>query len=444
MAQLADLDFNVQAEWIDEAGVTTPELRATWARYEIWLGGHCVTQVDDGGGSFRRSLFGSLYPLAEWIADNWWALTTEVRPSAVPISAWGWSNSRDQSWLWRHNVRAASDGMTWPDLTIVPEGSVTRCVWRGDLGSSNGRLSFAGDGHVLLATATVIAGLREFMRRVLTRLDEQGVRDTPLESAWRSVQAADAEEADFCRAAARLGLDPYSTSDGMAESLESLETTVPSEVLADFLDTVDPTAITDAVGWLTRADAAATRAAARTSKEIAAFQSAVSDVPHSSNGSPWRRGYAMARRIRELTEVASSEEFDCKPWVAKVSLSRDSFGLQGFGVRTNDARCAVAVPSAKPKVSDRFSQARVLGRALSSPDVGRFVLSRAHADDEKLAGAFAAELLAPAQGIKDYLGVLGSPDDAAVDAIANRYEVSSLVIRHQYENQILGRSAWYL
>jgi hypothetical protein len=34
------------------------------------------------------------------------------------------------------------------------------------------------------------------------------------------------------------------------------------------------------------------------------------------------------------------------------------------------------------------------------------------------------------------LGLLGEPDDDALEAIADRYDVSPLVVRHQYDNQI--------
>jgi hypothetical protein len=38
--------FDFRIEWQNATGVTTPELAATWARYEIWLGDRRVTQVE--------------------------------------------------------------------------------------------------------------------------------------------------------------------------------------------------------------------------------------------------------------------------------------------------------------------------------------------------------------------------------------------------------------
>jgi hypothetical protein len=124
--------FEVRIEWLDAPDVRTPELAATWARYEIWVAGKCVTQVEAPDGTFRRSVYGSLYPLAEWVASNWWLLTSHIRPSAVEMRYWTWPNVRTYPWLRQHNLRGAGDGMAWPDLTLVAEGAVTRIAWTPD------------------------------------------------------------------------------------------------------------------------------------------------------------------------------------------------------------------------------------------------------------------------------------------------------------------------
>jgi hypothetical protein len=292
-----------------------------------------------------------------------------------------------------------------------------------------------------LPASTVTTGLQQFVERVLTRLEEQGVLNTKLHKEWRAVQETDEEEARFCRAASRLGLDPYAMAPNTSETLVSIEAAVPPGVLDDFLDTVDPSTIKEAAAWLIRAQVAgAKRAVSQATEGISGLQSAVESLSMSGTSSPWRRGYEMARCIRELSGVPDSESFDCSRWVPKTVVSVEPIGLQGLGVRTQEARCAVALPAEAPSVSVRFSQARVLGRALAHPEDELFVLSRAHADGEKLARAFAAEILAPASGISGCLNVLGSADDAAIEAIAGRFRVSPLVIRHQYDNQLLAHA----
>ena len=126
MANMSQLDFRV--EWLDATSVKTPELSRTWARYEVWAGDQCVTQVEATDSTLRRSVYGSLYPLAEWIATNWWVLTCNMRPTTVDTEYWTWRNARSYPWLENHNFRAAGDGMAWPDLTIASDGAASQIV----------------------------------------------------------------------------------------------------------------------------------------------------------------------------------------------------------------------------------------------------------------------------------------------------------------------------
>jgi hypothetical protein len=269
------LDVNI--EWLEAPGVTTPELAATWARYEIWAGNECITQVEAADGTFRRSVYGSLYPLAQWIASNWWLLTSHVRPSAVEARYWTWQNVGTYPWLSVHNFRSAGD----------------------------------------------------------TANDER----------------------------------------------------------------------------------------------------------------PWLIGYAMARQVRRELDLDNTGQFDTSPWVRLGDVSAASNGLNGALTVTGD-RCGLVLDNRRLGVtSSRFGQARALGRALAHPEHRCFVLSAARGQDEQVARAFAAELLAPADGIRTSLDVLGKHDDAALEAIAAHFKVSPLLVRHQYDNQIAMASrgnSWYL
>src|SRR5690242_9624003 len=72
--------FTLRYEWESAEEVRAPELAATWARLEIWAGEECITQVEDlASKSPRRSIYCSLYPLAEWVAYSWWLLRAHTR-----------------------------------------------------------------------------------------------------------------------------------------------------------------------------------------------------------------------------------------------------------------------------------------------------------------------------------------------------------------------------
>ncbi len=79
-------------DWEPAEGITAPELAATWCRLEVRVAGRVVSAVEDERtSSMRRAIFTSAYPLAEWIAENWWLLRAHVRPSTVPRGSWAWA-----------------------------------------------------------------------------------------------------------------------------------------------------------------------------------------------------------------------------------------------------------------------------------------------------------------------------------------------------------------
>lgn len=116
------LRFDV--EWDAAPAVRSDELRATWARFELWVDEECVTRVEHvQTRSARRSLYGSLYPLAEWIAYNWWFLKAHSRPASLPIRTWSYGRLAGNQpslyrWLEHHNARAAG----WPARALPGRG----------------------------------------------------------------------------------------------------------------------------------------------------------------------------------------------------------------------------------------------------------------------------------------------------------------------------------
>ncbi len=442
--------LDVRIEWLDAPGVTTPELAATWARYEVWVGGRCVTQIEAPDGTLRRSVYGALYPLAEWIASNWWILASHIRPSAVETRYWTWPNVRAYPWLANHNVRGAGDGMAWPNLTLIVEGAVTHVTWVADTNYTSGHIRFASSGVTIVRTDGVIEGLARIVNHALERLAEEGLPKTQLAEEWDAIAKVDGEEREFCQTVARLGLDPYSVSEQTAADVVNIASSLPTELAADFFDSADATALAGAAEWTQRALAAANKASGKARARLRPLYEAVSsysgDVAIASEvvadvDRPWAIGYAMAQRVRSELGVGDTEQFDTSPWVGVSDLSAPSRGVQGVAT-VNQDRCGLVLGRPRLGVSaNRFGQARALGRVLSRPEQRRFVLSLARGHDEKVAGAFAAELLAPAEGIRHSLDSLGKSDDAAMEAVAQHYRVSPLLVRHQYDNQI-ARTAY--
>ncbi|MCK9925104.1 hypothetical protein MXD61_25090 [Frankia sp. AgPm24] len=387
----ARLDLRI--EWQNSPGIRAPELAATWARYELWIDNTCVTEAERKGCDFGRSAYGSLYPLAEWIATNWWLLQEHVRPSAARTETWDWSNLARHPWLRWHNMRGAGDGMAWPNLTLVPEGAVTRLAW-----------------------------------------------------------FADEDEREFCRVAARLGLDPYSVDEETAASLLEIVPAIPDDLRSDFLDNSDSDALNLAAEWIKRASEAASSAAGESEMSLVSLRSEIAPVPGGASPDgprrrPWNAGYVLARTVRQTLGTVPTAPFDISRWVGAKALLGPAGGLQGLAA-VQDDRCGLAL-SNPPRLPgavggldsashyQAFRQAKALGLTLLRPERQAYLLSSVHVGDDQVAEAFATELLAPAEGIRRALDELdGHDEDAALDAVAAYFGVSALTIRHQVDNQL--------
>ena len=204
----SQLSFDV--DWMDAEGVKGPELAATWASLRIQAGSSTVTLVlDERTGTVRGHLYVSLYPMAEWLATNWWFLTSEMES---PFK------HDDADFRRRHSLAANREGYAYPDLHVFPQGGLTRLVWhRGGIPWTKTRLLEAGELVMDSAELQEVCG--GFVDRVIARLVSLGIGDTLLQQEWEAVRSADAEEAEFCRAAAALGWDPYAMDDAKREQV---------------------------------------------------------------------------------------------------------------------------------------------------------------------------------------------------------------------------------
>lgn len=419
--------FAIHVSWERASGVTSPELASTWCALEIRVDGRPVTLVEDErGGGIRTAVHTSAYPLAEWVATHWWTLREHVRPSATVVSEWTWAKVREQSWLRHHNLRGAADGMPWPDLTLVPEDLITRVVWRESPGLSTQPISFLTRGDYYIPSAAVREGLTLFVTQVLDRLSESRITGTLLQQEWQALAELDDEEAQFAAASARLGLDVFDVPPDVADELEILSSKLEAGLLVEFLDSADPSKLAIASGWLDRARSHAVYKNAGLTSQLRS---------HSGHARPWENGYELAIACRGELGLDSTARLEVQDLVGLHEISGDPAGIQGV-VQVGAGGVGLVLPEEHGgTTATRFAQARALGISLlTSRPIA--LLDPAHTDLAKSARAFAAELLAPAAGIRTYFDVLPEITDRAFDAVADRFGASPLLIQRQYENQV--------
>jgi hypothetical protein len=410
-------------EWESAPSVRAPELRATWARLEMSVGSDHVTLVEDReSGSARRSIHVPLYPVAEWVAYNWWLLKADSRPT---------QGHR------RHSLRSAGDGFSWPDLLIVPEGRSTRLTWRRDSDVQPGRtVRFIGEGQAWLDSAVVEHALALLVESVLTRLAEQGVTDTALSREWSVVRQADVEEVEFCMAAARLGLDPYSEALDIQDQILRVADELSGSVYDDFLDAVSPRLIAEGLEWISRGVAAVRQSTTALNESIERLKGEARRQLVTNGHRPWELGYEQASQVRQLLGIDVTADFDPSTLLTARMESTDDGGLQALGGAMPEAGSLVVLGRQQPDETRRFTLARALWHVVYQ-DESLFLVTGARTDRQKMERAFAAELLAPAEGVAARLqGDVDVVLQEDVEQVAQHFRVSPMVVQHQLENRL--------
>jgi Zn-dependent peptidase ImmA (M78 family) len=414
------------------------------------VGDRWATLVEDhASGSARRSIYCPLYPLAEWVAYNWWFLQADSRPAKVlgrldELGTGDFTNlpriQRD-----RHSVRASGDGFAWPDLWIVPEGNQrTRLVWLPDSAMhQHWPITFISWGDMRADSHAVTLELGRMVSEVITRLREQGIAGTSLEKEWDEILQTDEEEAEYCRAAARLGLDPYSMPEHYESAIVRAAEALPEGVFGDLMDAADPGSLSISLDWVIRlSEEMHSLPVARTGRlEMPSLSDEVRNAPSERFEQPWELGWEQAKRIRAASRIASPERFLVENYVSSVHRKSPDADLLGVG-STNEQGIPVTALGKRTGVSgERFSLARSMWHFAYEP--GHFFLvTGAYTDRLKTERAFAAELLAPAAGIAERLGA--DPRDATeedIEEVARYYGVQPLLISHQVRNQLMPQLA---
>jgi hypothetical protein len=429
-------EFEIRWEWEAAPSVRAPEHRATWARIEIRVGSDHVTLVEDReSGSSRRSIYAPLYPIAEWAAYNWWFLRADARPArSLGLQIPGGYDARQ---FQRHCLRGSGDGFIWPNLLVIPEGEQTHLIWHEDRRPALDRpIRFLTRGEALVGHESVEQAFAGLISAVLTRLAERGVTDTPLQKEWAEIQQADQEEVEFCLAAARLGLDPYAEAEPYEQLIVRAADELQGSLLGDFLDAVEPALMGDALEWISAARSEIAQARGRTA--AIELRHEIHPPQLSPGDRSWEKGWSQARAVRQSLGLSGSEVFVLTPYISSVDRASADRGLQAVAGAVEGAGPLAVIEPGRPMSSRRFTLSRALWHYLWEPEA-LFLVTNAYTDRQKVERAFAAELLAPAGGISELLG--DAPESAVqddLDQIADHYQVSPMVIKHQLENQLLA------
>lgn len=428
-------EFQIIVEWESPGGAMGPDLRATWARLRIEIGGKTVTRVEDKvSKSVRDGIYLPLYPLAQWMVTNWWPLLFEVS-----------STGRESNgYRKRHSFSAAREGYALPDLRLEPEGESVSIEWN-PVELPQCRVGFLSSGEARIDRSELESSLTEFLNAVDARLKEQDLPDSFISEEWQAITGADREERAFCEAAGKLGWDPYDLSDEESRAIVEVSEKFPSDFCDELFASAERKTFRDQVEkvellW-------------NEANESAITFDALRDIRNrgfnlQQGRFPWEEGYDVARQLRECLQRSD-------PFIRNVQdlwtvLSIDSsepskvikYGQESLGSlyclvsHTGGGGPFFAFAPPIERVAP-FALCRALFEYLVSQQGSPALVTSAHSERQKRNRAFAAEFLAPASEIGKHLRSQRVGEEEILE-ISEEFGISEWIIRHQIKNHNLA------
>jgi hypothetical protein len=443
--------FEVRIEWEEAPGVRDPILARTWARLDMWVHGRPALELfDSRSNSVRNGVYGSVFPLASWITDNWWNILYEDAPSVTVFDGARKLFQRNPSgysaWIRRHNMLSAREGYALPDMSIFRDEDRIFIRWLPDPPQDHQTRRFIGEGSERLDPYIVRDQLARVVTSVLERTSGQsGAEVEELKENWDAIQRSDKEEAPLCQALAALGEDPYHP-EGIDEDLISLienRINVLSPLLRD--DLLDAATQKSLV-----ADCARVEMFSNQLGQGAAPAKAWADLGARITGKglwPHHDGYARARQVRQELGLEPDISIPDIEWLIEnrlgdfqsIFLQNCPRGAQVDGLLGTDKhgiRTLVAEDRKSP--GQRFLMARALHHWLYTLRNGdQRLLTHSHGWEQRASRAFAAEFLAPAAALQQRLDEIADIDEDTLDTLAHEFQVSAKVIEHQIENHAI-------
>ena len=419
------MSVHFQFGWVD-AGPSTDKLaQSTMAAFSVDAGGATVTSaLDRWNGIYSKEVVVPLFSIAEWLVTNWWHIWYEV----------GDTNEQSPEFDFRHNLAFAGDGFVLPSLSMIPDSGQMKLEWT-KYKPEHARIEFVDEGQYCVEQEELESQFRDLIEKVLERLysnPETAATAENLGRDWFAINNLDADELEFSRAAALLGVDPFDVRDHVAHDIVAFWEQADPFVREDALALASGDLLNPVANWLS--DATETLAQEQQNNNWSDIREMLT-LPLEDE--PWTRGYALARETRDRIDVnASAIDFDklgplTIPHRETKPPSRRIHGLVG-------PETPACMTAPRGRTGTKFLIARALGDYLGRSVPGHGLLSSLATDRQAQSRAFAAEFLAPAHSLRQRIGSeyvhIEQTDDLGYE-----FGVSSELIRRQITNHNIAK-----
>lgn len=442
--------FDFDCKWQEGPNeVRDPAHRATWAHLKMGANGQLFTanaplDRSDEYAEARDFVAVSVFPLAEFIAANWWPLLNEPQEKENLLND---ANAFKQ----RHWINRHTDGFAYPTLGFFGADSSVRMVARpSHIESANIEFPGSSGGSSALWNGIdrqeVESVLLNFLATTAERLpaspDKAWLQDVLVRICHARV---DEDEALYCRCAGLLGADPFEPGDALYAAITQTVAILGQEIALEMFATAEAQHVVQRAQWL-HAQAQGTIQKSRTVAEHACALKRSLRTASTHVAKPWERGYAVARQLRALLNLepdmpmqrdeAVTQALFGAPASVVVSIQNLELNSGVRGVISQGPEGLGIAMSSKsgPLSQSQFQLAASFADFVFSGDSEIYLSTAAATDRQKANRAFAAEFLAPIQGIREKW-FSQKTRHSNIDEIAGAFGVSSYLIRYQVQNQ---------
>ena len=402
----------------------------TVGRFTIVANGCCATEGMDlhHGNSLEEGPLVSGYPIAQWLAWNWWRLRWEP-----PMSKSAPHRSAD-SWAMSHMLSTIGAGYCWPDITITSDGFSTELDCRAWSDTTHATFRYLRERTEVVPTSAFDSAVDAFVTSVLELLPGRDQPDDSLQTLWAEIlqERRDPAVMRFRRMEARIGADPDEREEREIEALLARAAQLGEAAFEELAS--DPFVQADENGRLLRErqiEETAQRFGFPGNPREAVTLHGASDSDAWGSEPAWKTGQSAAQALREQERLSldplTNQRLCDLAGVSEQTLDPDAVATRivAFMLHQNQQSSRIVLRS-RNLPGRRFELARLLGdRAL----VGDGSLSPATSTSsyrQKVQRAFAAELLCPWEAAEPMFHGVVSEDDAM--DLANHFGVSPLLL----------------
>lgn len=398
---------------------------ATFAAVSILIDNLPLTRVyDRRSGGQRDAVQVPIYPLAVGLAGNWWPLLYEPRKS-----------DEDPVFDSRHRLDVHMRGFVFPPIALWSAGEEALVIETPIADSSCPSLVEFWTPPLqrpdVIQRTEVEQNLIDLVQTALARLESKSIEDRVLQETWRRVldSIANPEERTYCITAGRLGLDPYDPDN---PNLTPFSRGISSHLFGDICEAARADELGETSQWIREKE-----------KLLRKFPK----VPISHYGpapkidlsiKPWEEGYKAADTLRTVLGLTPEKPERTIKLLFDGALDKDLSVLPDGPssiealTRRASGHMQVGVQKRLPR-QRRFHACRAAYLAWHCKEGQEAGITVAKTRSQQASRAFAAELLAPAELLRERAGQHGlTPDD--IGAIASEFRCPEWVLIHQAEN----------